>query len=359
MSEGMNIKNNNKQDHFCEACTLGKQHCTPSRQPMDRATTKFERIHTDIEGGGNTLTRDTVTDSGNRYYIVFTDDFTRYRWWYPLKTKSQAFTVLQDFLALIKNQFGLSLKKLRSDNGGEFASKAVQNYLREQGIEQELTVPHAPEQNGVAERANRTLIERARTQLIGAGLPAKLWAESLNTAVYLANRSPTRSLEKTPYEAWHGMKPDLSNLRAFGCLAYAYDYNAKAKGKMAPRSQKTRLLGYEGRNQYRLWDTETEALLRRRDIVFNEAVGALEAVGAIEDQEEEQDDEDGLPSIGTAGPLNPTTSTVPALAVTPPTPANPLSLPAASPAEKPGSESADNPADLHKFQIIKTGLPAT
>lgn len=271
MVNGMDIDSSKEVSNFCEPCVLGKQHRTPSRTPMTRATTKFERIHTDLGGGGNTLTQDITTDSGNRYYVVFTDDYTRYRWWYPLKRKNDALPALKEFLVMIKNQYGLTPKKLRSDNGGEFNSKASTAYYKELGMIWEPTVPYAPDQNGVAERTNRTLIERARTQLISSGLPPKLWAESLNTAVYITNRVPTRALSSmTPYEAWYGTKPKIQHLRVFGCTAYTVDPKAKDKGKMAPRSKKAVFLGYEGSNQYRLWEPTNEVLIRSRDVIFHE-----------------------------------------------------------------------------------------
>jgi len=96
-------------------------------------------------------------------------------------------------------------------------------YLTKEGIKHELTTPHTPQQNGVAERLNRTLIEGMRTMLADSKLPHRFWAEALSTAVYLRNRSPTKALEGiTPFEAWSGTKPDVSSLRVFGCSAYAH-----------------------------------------------------------------------------------------------------------------------------------------
>ena len=102
-------------------------------------------------------------------------------------------------------------------------SSKFQNFLKIEGVRHELTVPKTPQQNGVAERLNRTLVESARTMLIQAKLPRKFWVEALNTTVYLHNRSRTRAVDSaTPSEAWTGVKPDVKHLRSFGCTAYAH-----------------------------------------------------------------------------------------------------------------------------------------
>ena len=115
------------------------------------------------------------------------------------------------------------LKVLRTDNGGEYTSADFKKYLKKEGVRHELTVPKTPEQNGVAERMNRTLVEAVRSMLAEAKLPHCFWAEALSTAVYLRNRSPTKAVKgMTPFEAWTGDKPIVEHLRAFGCAAHAH-----------------------------------------------------------------------------------------------------------------------------------------
>ena len=158
---------------------------------------------------------------------------------------------------------------LRSDNGGEYITGEFESYLKLKGIHHELTVPHTPEQNGVAERMNRTLIESARSMLAHAGLPHCYWAEAVSTAAYLKNHTVTTAFEKvaTPYERWYGRKPNISNLRVFGCMAYAH----------IPDSQRTKLdkkmrfVGYSIQSKgYRLLDEKTRNVVVRHDVVFNE-----------------------------------------------------------------------------------------
>ena len=189
---------------------------------------------------------------------------------------------------MAENQFGRAIKKLWSDNDGEFDSQEVKSWMQEEGIQWEPSVAYAPEQNGVSERSNRTLLEKARTQLIQAGLPAMLWGESFNTAVYLANQSPTASLEIIPFEALYGIKPDVGNLRVFGYDVYVHDPHAKSYGKMAPQAWKGRLVGYgTGSNQYRIWNSKTRNVLVRQDITFNERKSSdtEEIVGASQTED--------------------------------------------------------------------------
>ena len=164
------------------------------------------------------------------------------------------------------------IKTLRTNNGGEYISTEFNLYLTKEGIKHELTIPHTPQQNGVAERLNRTLIEGVRTMLADSKLPHRFWAEALSTTVYLHNHSPTKALEGiTPFEAWSGTKPDVSFLRIFGCSAYAHVPKAERR-KLDSKTRKCVLLGYgANRKGYRLYDLECMKVVHSRDVVFNEA----------------------------------------------------------------------------------------
>ena len=216
---------------FCQPCAIGKAHRQPNCRPMTRATKPGYRLSADLAGGGNTL----VTDGGNRYFIIIVDDCTRYRWFRPLKKKSQALKEVKSFIPAFRNAYGVTVSKFRSDGGGEFV--AMKPYFEEEGIQWETSVPDNQSQNGVSERSIRTVVEKARTMLIASGLPPQLWAEAINCAVYITNRLPTSALENaTPYEALEKKKPELGHIHVFGCDAYVYDEKAKSKGKMAPRA---------------------------------------------------------------------------------------------------------------------------
>ena len=175
-------------------------------------------IHSDVCGKMNAKSL-----SGGEYFQTFIDDKSRYVWVYILKHKDDVFPCFLEWKALVERSTNQKLKALRTDNGGEYMSTEFQTYLKKERVRHELTVPKTPEQNGVAERMNRTLVEGVRAMLADARLPHRFWAEALSTAVYLRNGSPAMAVERmTPFEAWTGEKPNVEHLRVFGCAAYAH-----------------------------------------------------------------------------------------------------------------------------------------
>ena len=136
----------------------------------------------------------TTSNGGALYMLTFTDDLTRKTWVYFLKQKSQVIEKVKEFVEMVENESGLRVKALRSDNGGEYCNRQLDTYFKNKGIRHETTNPHCPNQNGVSERCNRTLVEKARTMLIDAKLGMNYWAEACNTACYIKNRVPTRSV---------------------------------------------------------------------------------------------------------------------------------------------------------------------
>src|ERR1044071_860365 len=202
----------------CEGCVYGKQAkgSFPSGKAW-RASEVLGLLHADLCGP-----MQTESMGGSRYFLLITDDQSRMSWVYFLKAKSEAFENFKKFKTLMGNQSGKKVKALRTDRGGEFLSKEFTEYCEEAGIKRELTAPYTPEQNGVAERKNRTVVEMARSMLKAKGMPNEFWCEAVATAVYVLNISPTRAVEgKTPYEAWKGNKPSIDHLRVFGCIAYS------------------------------------------------------------------------------------------------------------------------------------------
>ncbi len=251
---------------FCEPCIEGKQHRTKFTSSDSRTEEPLDLVHSDLCSKINEKSL-----SGAEYIVTFIDDKTHYVWTYVLKRKDQVFKQFLEWKALVENECGKKLKVFRTDNGGEFTSGAFESYLREQGIKHELTVPKNPEQNGVAERMNRTLVESIRSMLSDAKLPPKFWAEALSTALYLRNRSPTKALFKmTPFEAWTGNRPDVEKLRVFGCSAHAH-ISKDERRKLDPKSRKCLLLGYGTATKgYRLYDPQLKKVFYSRDVVFNE-----------------------------------------------------------------------------------------
>ena len=140
-----------------------------------------------------------------------------------MRNKSDIVEYFKELKNMVEKQTGKSIKILRSDQGGEYTSRAFIRYCKNNGIQQQFTVPHTPQQNGVTERKNRTLVECARSMIKGKNLSNDFWDEEISTAAYLKNRSPTKILEKkTPFESFYGYKPKVSHLRIFGTKSFAH-----------------------------------------------------------------------------------------------------------------------------------------
>ena len=149
---------------------------------------------------------------GNNYFLTVLDDNTKLSVVQPISKKSNAAAALIDILTFLENQSGHRVQRVRCDNGSEYINSQLQDYCRARGIKLETTVRYTPEQNGAAERLNRTLMDKVRPMLSTANLPKYLWAEAVVTASYVRNRSPVTGRDKTPYQLFFGNKPDVSNL---------------------------------------------------------------------------------------------------------------------------------------------------
>src|SRR4051812_25056485 len=194
---------------------------------------------------------------GSWYFITFINDKSRMTFVYFLKQKDEVFEKFRNFKILVENQTDKQVKILRSDNGGEYTSKNFDRYLQVRGIIHQKSVPYTPEQNGVAERANRTIVEKARSMLHERNLGMEFWAEAILTATYLKNRSPTKAVpDMTPFQAWTGKKPKLEHLRSFGCKAYAH-VPIQRRNKLDSKTVECILVGYSSESKaYRLYDPE-------------------------------------------------------------------------------------------------------
>lgn len=171
------------------------------------------------------------------------------------QSKDEAFRVFKKYKALVEKETEHKLKVLRTDRGGEFLSQQFQSFCDEAGIQRHLTAPYTPQQNGVVERRNRTVVAMARSLLKNMLMPAKLWGEAVRHAVYLLNRVPTKEMTGiTPYEAWTGRKPYLEHLRVFGCVAHMKVPSAHTQ-KLDDRSKVMVYLGVEpGSKAHCLYD---------------------------------------------------------------------------------------------------------
>lgn len=161
-----------------------------------------------------------------------------------VKSKSEVFANFRKILAMLENESGHKVVTLRTNKGGEYLSHELDDFLSSRGIVHQCTTPYTPQQNGVEERKNRTLMEMARCMLKGKSLPNKFWLDALMCANYILNRAPTKALKTiTPYEAWIGRKPVVSHMRVFGCLAYA-QIPSQLQHKLEDKALKCIFIGY-------------------------------------------------------------------------------------------------------------------
>ncbi|WVZ87756.1 hypothetical protein U9M48_034345 [Paspalum notatum var. saurae] len=256
---------------WCEACralTTWSSSATSRRLPFPhqssfRAKERLELVHGDLCG---LVTP--ATPGGRRYFLLLVDDLSRYMWVMVLGGKGEAADAIGARAPPRRR-----LRVLRTDNGGEFTAAEFASYCADEGIRRHYSAPYSPQQNGVVERRNQTVVGMARALLKQRGMPAVFWGEAVATAVYILNRSPTKALNgKTPYEAWHGRKPAVSHLRVFGCLAFVKELGHI--GKLDDRSTPGVFIGYaEGSKAYRILDPGTRRVRTSRDVVFDEGRG--------------------------------------------------------------------------------------
>ena len=218
--EGMKITNKRFTD--CIVCIEGKMTKYRNRDPDKKATEPLKLVHTDLAGP-----LDPVAIEGFRYAISFIDDYSGVIFIYFLKQKSDTLLAAEKFLA-DSAPYG-KVKTLRSDNGGEYTSSKFKSLMRTNKIKQEFSAPHSPHQNGTAERGWRSLFEMARCMLLESDLPKNLWTYAVMASVYIRNRCYNPRLDKTPFEAFTGIKPNLSNMHPFGTSCYAYIEEHKSK----------------------------------------------------------------------------------------------------------------------------------
>jgi hypothetical protein len=231
---------------------------------------------------------------GSSYYVIFIDDYSRKTWLYLLKTKDEVFNKFQEFKAEIENLTNKKIKTLRIDNGGEYTLKEFVAFCKLPGIRRELTVLHNPQQNGVAERKNRSIEETVKALLNDQGLSMFLWGEATMTAIYVQNKSPHRILkDMTPEEAFSGKKPNVENLRIFGCLVYSHIPKDK-RNKLEPSGKKGIFVGYsDSSKSYIIYILEQHKIEVNRDVTFNERMAFRKSIKEnIEEEEIEELDEE-------------------------------------------------------------------
>ena len=227
----------------------------------------FELIHSDLWGPAPVDSYD-----GYKYFVLFIDDKSRATWLYLLKSKTEVISVFQEFHNMVINQFDAKIKSFRTDNGTEYTSGPFSEYLRNHGILHETSCVGTPQQNGVAERKNRHILETARALMFQMNIPKRYWSHGVLTATYLINRLPSRVLEfKSPLEVLKNQKLNISHLRVFGCVCYVHQ-QAINRDKLDPRAVRCVFFGYSSTKKgYMCYNMTTRKLIISRDVKFVES----------------------------------------------------------------------------------------
>lgn len=262
----LGLSHSNLKFDPCEICAYGKNTRSPFHQSSSSTSQVLELVHLDLcQMTPNSL-------SGCKYFLIIVDDYSRKYFVEFLQNKSQTFDRFEKFRKMAETQTGCKLKAIRSDNGTEFQNSRFTEVCTKYGILQQFTVPYTPQQNGVSERANRTIEDKVRCMLKHANLPHAFWAEAVNTAVYLYNKTPASSIDfEIPDAIWFKRDVTYDHLRVFGCKAFAQILPARSK--LDPRTEKCIFLGYcTDRKAWRLYSLSKNAVCFSRDVVFHEHV---------------------------------------------------------------------------------------
>jgi hypothetical protein len=230
----------------------------------------LEMLHMDLFGPVAYL-----SIGGSKYGLVIVDDFSRFTWVFFLQDKTETQGTLKRFLRRAQNEFDLKVKKIRSDNGSEFKNLQVEEFLEEEGIKHEFSAPYTPQQNGVVERKNRTLIDMVRTMLGEFKTPEHFLSEAVNTACHAINRVYLhRLLKKTSYELLTGNKPNVSYFHVFGSKCYILVKKGRTS-KFAPKAVEGFLLGYDSNTKaYSVFNKSSGLVEVSSDVVFDETNGS-------------------------------------------------------------------------------------
>jgi hypothetical protein len=226
----------------------------------------LELIHLDVCGP-----IPSTSINGYIYYVSFIHDYSRKTWVYFLKSKDELFGKFKEFKALIENLSERNIKILRSDNGGEYTSKEFVNFCKDVKIKRELTTPYNPQQNGVAERKNKTIMEVVKTMIHDQDLSMHLWAEVSRTKMHVHNILSHSALRfKTPEEMFSEKKPEVKHLKIFGCPVFVHIPKEK-RAKLVPLGNKGIFVGYyEFSKAFKIYIPGYHHIDINRDVIFDE-----------------------------------------------------------------------------------------
>ncbi|KAD5507725.1 hypothetical protein E3N88_15428 [Mikania micrantha] len=254
-------------DENCTACLKGKQHKVSFPPIGDfKSTSCLHMLHMDLFGPVQIMSM-----AKKKYCLVIVDDYSRFVWTFFLHSKGEVAKAIMNFVLYVEKQYSIPVKCVRSDNGTEFRNHILDEFYLSKGIQRQYSIPRTPEQNGVVERKNRTLIEAARTMLADSGLPLTFWEEAINTACYVQNRVlVNQRWLKTPYEILHSLTPLISFFRAFGCPCYILNTKDQLT-KFDSKVDAGYFVGYSSTcKAYRVFNCRTNIVEETLHVKFNE-----------------------------------------------------------------------------------------
>lgn len=260
--QGIRLDWQTKPDPICEPCLAGKMHANPfpARDSSARSKEPLGIIHSDLHQ------MKVRSRKGHQYWITFIDECTELRVVVFLKRKSDAFEAFKTFKAYAENALNCRIKRFHDDKGGEYMSNSFRTFLEQSGIQHTHSTRNRPQQNGIAERANRTIDEHATAMLAQANMPASFKADAVAAYVHVWNRTLTSNSDKTPYERWFGKQPDVSHLRIWGCTSYVHIQRDKRTG-IGSHMEKAIFIGYP--SEYKAWEFYNP--ITRKEIVCERA----------------------------------------------------------------------------------------
>eukprot|EP00833_Pecoramyces_ruminatium_P014940 jgi/Orpsp1_1/1188972/evm.model.d7180000068605.1 len=259
------LKLHNVDDNCCDDCKIVKMKRSPHNKETPKANDIIEVIHSDIIGPINRSV------NGYRFVLAIIDEFSRKSWIYLLKNKSEAVDLIIQTLILLNNQNKNNIKVFKSDGGKEFNNKKIKQFCKENGIYKDFSPPYNPENNGLVERFNQTIISSSKTMIYWSKMSDNFWDYAIKYANYIFNKVPHNSINnKIPDEIYYKKKANINHVRVFGCVTYYKDYSQN-KHKFAPNSKKGVFLGFSERhNSYIVMDSEDHKIHHVREIYCKE-----------------------------------------------------------------------------------------
>ncbi|KAJ9536426.1 LOW QUALITY PROTEIN: hypothetical protein OSB04_un000384 [Centaurea solstitialis] len=255
-----------EQEEMCPGCEKGKmKRVSHPPKPEQGSKSPLSLLHMDLCGPMKFQSL-----AGRKYILVIVDDFSRYTWTKFLKSKDETSSLIINFIKAVQVQLNLPVQTVRTDNGTEFKNIILKTFYNTFGITQTFSAARTPEQNGVVERRNRTLVEAARSMLAESQLPQYLWAEAVNTACYTQNRSIIhRRFGKTPYHILFGRVPSVRHFKVFGCKCFVLN-ESENRGKFGPKSDELIFVGYsESSIAYRVLNKQKRVVSESINVRFD------------------------------------------------------------------------------------------